>query len=180
LRSQVHAASSARYEPFGPDMGVGLPELSDSATFCAGDMTMTDKRRLVHVNGLGHWPARDDNGGTVDRLASRSSGKRSCRFVLALAIVDGVMLICTAAALAAAPTVQITRYSPTVTGTIGTAKAGVEVAVTLIRAGTTIATAPTAPTNANGEWTASRTRNSSPPAMRKRRAVATTRSTDQS
>ncbi len=62
--------------------------------------------------------------------------------------------MCTAATLAVAPTVQITRYSPTVTGTTGTAKAGVEVAVTLIRAGTTIATAPTATTNANGEWMA--------------------------
>jgi len=72
---------------------------------------------------------------------------------LTIAVV--LLLTSAAAALAAAPTVQVTRYAPIVTGTTGTATAGVEVSVTLLRAGTTIATAPIATTNANGEWAAS-------------------------
>jgi hypothetical protein len=79
---------------------------------------------------------------------------RGPRFATVLCACIAGLLLSASAALAAAPNVQITRYSPVVTGTTGTAKAGVEVAVTLDRAGTTIATAPTATTNAQGEWTA--------------------------
>ncbi|HWX43898.1 MAG TPA: hypothetical protein VNY52_01080 [Solirubrobacteraceae bacterium] len=57
-------------------------------------------------------------------------------------------------AFAVGPTVRITRYSPAVTGNIGTAEAGVDVTVSLVRAGTTIETSPAATTNASGEWTA--------------------------
>jgi hypothetical protein len=63
-------------------------------------------------------------------------------------------LLCASVALAAAPSVHITRYSPTITGNIGTAEAGVEVTVSLVRDGTTVETSPAATTNASGEWAA--------------------------
>lgn len=64
------------------------------------------------------------------------------------------LLLSVSVALAAAPSVHITRYSPTISGNIGAATAGVKVTAALVRAGTTIETSPAATTNASGEWTA--------------------------
>ena len=57
-------------------------------------------------------------------------------------------------ASAANPTVALTRYSTTVTGNIGSSTAGVAVTVSLVRAGITVATAPTVVTDVSGNWTA--------------------------
>jgi hypothetical protein len=64
------------------------------------------------------------------------------------------LLLGASVALAAAPSVHITRYSPKISGNIGAATAGVKVTAALVRAGTTIETSPVATTNASGEWTA--------------------------
>lgn len=76
------------------------------------------------------------------------------RVAPALTIAVALLLTSAAAASAASPTVQITRYSSIVSGNIGIAEAGVDVTVSLVREGTTVTTAPAATTNANGEWTA--------------------------
>jgi hypothetical protein len=64
------------------------------------------------------------------------------------------LLLGASVALAAAPSVHITRYSSTISGNIGAATAGVKVTAALVRAETTIETSPVATTNASGEWTA--------------------------
>lgn len=53
-----------------------------------------------------------------------------------------------------APLVQVSLYSGTVTGNIGTATSGVTVQVSLDRAGTTVAIAPSVVTDTSGDWTA--------------------------
>jgi Collagen triple helix repeat (20 copies) len=58
------------------------------------------------------------------------------------------------ATAAAPPRVEITRYSPVLTGNIGAAVAGVQVQVKLLREGVLVDTAPVASTNASGSWTA--------------------------
>ena len=72
--------------------------------------------------------------------------------VVACALVGA--LLTAPAAFAAGPMVDITRYSSAVSGNIGSATAGVGVTVSLVRAGTTVGTAPAATTSASGDWTA--------------------------
>jgi len=72
------------------------------------------------------------------------------------AILAAIFVVCSTASAAAAtpPTVVVTPYAQILSGNIGAATSGVGVHVTLVRAGSSIDTAPTATTNATGEWTA--------------------------
>jgi hypothetical protein len=72
----------------------------------------------------------------------------------ALAVATASIAVGAGVAQAAAPSVSVTNYSPTIHGNIGTATAGVSVTVRLERDGTTVATTPAATTDANGDWTA--------------------------
>jgi hypothetical protein len=78
--------------------------------------------------------------------------KSASRIVIAATLVVATMLTLTTGALAA--TVGIIRYSPTVTGNIGSATEGVGVTVSLLRDGAVVDTAPEITTNSGGEWTA--------------------------
>jgi hypothetical protein len=87
----------------------------------------------------------------------------ACRFVgllrgsllrLVMISLVGGCLGALPASAAAAPTVTITRYSDTVSGNVGSATAGIGVSVALVRAGTTVDTAPSTVTDAAGDWTA--------------------------
>ena len=80
------------------------------------------------------------------------------RFPL-IALLTGALLACTAGAAQAVvattpPAVDVTLYSPVVTGNIGAPASDVSVTVKLERAGETVDTAPVATTDAAGAWTA--------------------------
>jgi hypothetical protein len=61
-------------------------------------------------------------------------------------------MLALASAAQAEPSVSVTMYSPTVSGSIGAAVSGVSVTVRLDREGQTVSTAPTVTTAADGRW----------------------------
>jgi hypothetical protein len=73
-----------------------------------------------------------------------------------IALLPAVILAVPASAFATAPTVNVTAYSKTVTGNIGSSTSGVKATVSLLRGNppTAVATVTSAGTNASGEWTA--------------------------
>lgn len=82
----------------------------------------------------------------------RKALSRRSHLVVSVAAVAAATLAVAPGALAA--TVVITRYSPTITGNIGSATEGVGVTASLLRDGAVVDTAPDAVTNSAGEWTA--------------------------
>jgi hypothetical protein len=72
-----------------------------------------------------------------------------------IGLLAAVILAVPASAFAT-PTVNVTAYSKTVTGNIGSSTSGVKATVSLLRGNppTAVATVTSAGTNASGEWTA--------------------------
>lgn len=81
------------------------------------------------------------------------SRMRVFRRCAAAAVIAGAVGPGTAVAVAI-PSVSATLYSQTVSGAVGTPTSDVAVTVKLLRAGTAVATAPVATTDAAGTWTA--------------------------
>ena len=77
-----------------------------------------------------------------------------CRFVLLCSCVSAASLTLASTAFAAGATVDITRYSTTVSGNVGSSTTGVSVVVSIQRDGTTVDTAPTVTTDTSGNWSA--------------------------
>jgi hypothetical protein len=76
------------------------------------------------------------------------------RCTLVAACATGLSLGAVTTAQATAPSMSATMFSPAISGNIGSATSGVSVTVQLERDGQSVAVAPTATTDVNGDWTA--------------------------
>src|SRR5690242_1145039 len=102
---------------------------------------------------MGRGPPSFRGQSMPDKTLAGRRAMSGMRLLAAVCIGIGPLVI--TASAAADPSVAITRYSPTVTGNVGSATAGVGVTTDLVRDGTVVDAAPAVQSDADGNWTAS-------------------------